>query len=140
MVAFWKEILGRQPQLITPENEGGDETNYPSLPNFSDDPDVPFGRGGPPEPSEPPGPPGVPPRWPPAPSLLVRKKKWNPERTHVRGYLCDLHNPSLNLFRFLRVMTTIISHLKKKDNGDGLGRVSEHILLHKRHRNHKFNR
>ena len=110
MVAFWKENLGRQPQLITPENEGGGETNYPSLPKFSD---VPFGPGGPPEPSELPGTP----RWPPAPSLLVIKKKWNLERTHVRGYLCDLHNPSLNLFRFLSMMTTIISHHKKKDNG-----------------------
>ena len=28
MVVFWKEDSGRQ--LITPENEGGDETNYPS--------------------------------------------------------------------------------------------------------------
>ena len=27
MVVFWKEDSGRQPQLITPENEGGDETN-----------------------------------------------------------------------------------------------------------------
>ena len=27
MVVFWKEDSGRQPQLITPENERGDETN-----------------------------------------------------------------------------------------------------------------
>ena len=27
VVVFWKECLGRQPQLITPENERGDETN-----------------------------------------------------------------------------------------------------------------
>ena len=33
MVVFWKEDSGRQPQLNTPENEGGDETNYPSPPN-----------------------------------------------------------------------------------------------------------
>ena len=26
-VVFWKENSGRQPQLITPENEGGDNTN-----------------------------------------------------------------------------------------------------------------
>ena len=32
MVVFWKESVGRQPQLITPENEGGDNTNYPSPP------------------------------------------------------------------------------------------------------------
>ena len=43
MVVFWKENLGRQPQLITPENEGGDETSYPSPPKFFDDPDVPCG-------------------------------------------------------------------------------------------------
>ena len=30
MVVFWKEDSGRQPQLITCENGGGDETNYPS--------------------------------------------------------------------------------------------------------------
>ena len=52
MVVFWKEDSGRQPQLITPENEGGDETNYPSPPTFTffDDPDLPFGPCGPPEP------------------------------------------------------------------------------------------
>ena len=68
---FWKEDPGRQPQLITPENEGGDETNNPSPPTFSDDPDVPFKPSGPPappEPHEPPGSPGLPPGWPPAPS------------------------------------------------------------------------
>ena len=54
---FWKENLGRQPQIITTENEGGDETNYPPLPKFFDDPDVPFGPSGPSGPPEPPGPP-----------------------------------------------------------------------------------
>ena len=42
MVVFWKENSGHQPQLITPENEGGDETSYPSPPSnihFFDDPD-----------------------------------------------------------------------------------------------------
>ena len=78
LVVFWKENLGRQPQLITPENEGGDNTNYPSPPNvtFLDDPEVPFGPQGPlppapPEPHQCPGPsgqPGLPPGWPPAPS------------------------------------------------------------------------
>ena len=70
MVVFWKENVGRKPQLITPENEGGDETSYPSPPKFFDDPDVPFGPSGPPEPPGPPGPPGQPgppPAWPPAP-------------------------------------------------------------------------
>ena len=71
MVVFWKEDSGRRPHLITPENEGGDETSYPSPPKFLDDPDVPFGPSGPPEhprPPGPPGPPGPPPGWPPAPS------------------------------------------------------------------------
>ena len=45
--------LGLQPLLITPENEGGDETSSPSPPIFTffDDPDVPLGA------SPPPGPP-----------------------------------------------------------------------------------
>ena len=75
---FRKEILRRQPQPITLENEGGDDTNYPSQPNvtFFDDPEVLFGPQGPqpralPEPHQPPGPPGppgIPSGWPPAPS------------------------------------------------------------------------
>ena len=75
LVVFWKGNLGRQPQLIAPDNEGGDNTNYPSPPNvtFFDDPEVPFGpqdpqRPAPPEPDQPPGALGIPPRWPPAPS------------------------------------------------------------------------
>ena len=50
MVVFRKEDSGRQPHLITPENEGGDETNCPSPPTFTffDNPDVPFGPRGPP--------------------------------------------------------------------------------------------
>ena len=41
MVVFWKEDSRRQPQLSTPENGGGDDTDYPSPPNvtFFDDPD-----------------------------------------------------------------------------------------------------
>ena len=68
MVVFWKENLGRQPQLITPENEGGDETNFPSPPKLFGDPDVPFGPSGPPAPTGLPGSPGLPPGWPPAPA------------------------------------------------------------------------
>ena len=78
MVAFWKENLGRQPHLITPENEGGDETNNPPPPKFFDDPDVPFGPCGPsepPRPPEPPGRPGLPAGWPPAPSPAGGKEK-----------------------------------------------------------------
>ena len=77
MDAFRKESLGSQP-LITPENEGGDDTNYPSPPTYTffDDPAVPFGPQAPqppapPEPRQPPGPPGssgLPSGWPPAPS------------------------------------------------------------------------
>ena len=72
---FWKEDSGRQPQLITPENEGEDETSSPSPPYFTffDDPDVPFDskpRGPSPEPPDQPDPqdhPGFPPGLPPAP-------------------------------------------------------------------------
>ena len=84
MVVFWKENLGLQPHLITPKNEGGDETSYPSPPKFLDDPDVPFGPSGPPEqprPPGPPGPPGPPPGWPPAPSPIGDGERVGPEST-----------------------------------------------------------
>ena len=92
MVVFWKEASGRQPQLITPENEGGDETNYSSPPTFFDDLEVPFGPCGPPalpEPHEPPGSPGLPPGWPPAPSPAggserVGTRNTSRERLHPR--------------------------------------------------------
>ena len=66
VVVFWKEDSGRQPQLITPENERGDETSSPSPPKFTffDDHDIPLGPSPPPGPQDPPG---LPPRWPPAP-------------------------------------------------------------------------
>ena len=50
MVVFWKEDSRRQPQLITPENEGEDKTNYPSPTNFTffENPDVRVGPCGPP--------------------------------------------------------------------------------------------
>ena len=83
MVVFWKENLGRQPQLITPENEG-DETSCPSPPKFFDDPDVPFGPSGPPErpgPPGPPGQPGLPSGWPPAPSPAGDRERVGPEST-----------------------------------------------------------
>ena len=73
LVVFWKESLGRPPQLITLENKGGDNTNYLSPPTYTffDDAEVPFGPQGPqppapPEPHQPPGPPGssgLPPGW-----------------------------------------------------------------------------
>ena len=101
MVVFWKENLGCQPHLITPEN-GGDETSYPSPPTFFDDPDVPSGPCGPPEPPGPPGQPGLPPGWPPAPSPTNNGERVGSLKVHrVSGYLCDLHHPSLNIFRFL---------------------------------------
>ena len=44
LVVFWKENFGRPPQLIIPENGGGDNTNYPSPPkiSFFGDPEVPL--------------------------------------------------------------------------------------------------
>ena len=61
MVVLWKEDSGRQPQLMIPEIEGGDETNCPSPPRFTsfDHPDVLLGPCGPPVPPGPPGPPGL---------------------------------------------------------------------------------
>ena len=60
MVVSWKEDSGRQLQLITPDNERGDETRSPSPPRFTffDDPDVPLDP--PDTPPAPPGPPGLP--------------------------------------------------------------------------------
>ena len=63
MVVVWKEDSGRQIRLITPENEGGDETSSPSSPRFTffDDPDVPLNPPDtPPAPPGPPGPSGLP--------------------------------------------------------------------------------
>ena len=83
---FWKEDSGRQPQLITPENRRGDETNYPSPPNFTffEGPDVPFGPCGPPAPPgphEPPGSPGLPPGWPSTPSPAGGRERVGTENT-----------------------------------------------------------
>ena len=69
---FWREDSGRQLQLITPENEGGDETSSPSrrTSTFFDDPDVPLGprsRGPPEPPRGPPDLPGLPSGLSPAP-------------------------------------------------------------------------
>ena len=77
-VVFWEENSGRQLQLITPENQGGGNTNDPSPPTFFDDPHVPFGPCGPPalpEPHELPDSPGLPRGWPPAPSPAGGREK-----------------------------------------------------------------
>ena len=57
--------------------------------------------------------------------LLVIEKEWDLKVHRVGGYLCDLHHPSLNLFRFIWMMAMMISHHEKRHNGDGLDRVSE---------------
>ena len=76
---FWKEDSGRQLRLFIPENEGGDETSFPSPPRFTffDDrvvplypPDTPLAPPGPPGP---PDWPGLPPGLPPAPQLAGGK-------------------------------------------------------------------
>ena len=93
MIVFWKENSGRQPQIITSENERGDETNCTSPPTFFDDPDVPFGPSGPPGPPELPGPPGPPPGWPP-----VSGGRVGPRRTHFVDYgFCYSVNHSFTL-------------------------------------------
>ena len=90
-------------QLIALENEGRDETNYPSPPNFTffGDPDVPFGPQGPqplapPEPHQPPGPPSppcFPPGWPPAPSPAGGRERVETGNTS-RGRLHPHPRPS----------------------------------------------
>ena len=106
MVVFWKEDSVRQPQLVTPENEGRDETSSPSLPKFTffGDLDVPFRptpRGlfdqphGPiPEPQDPPDapdnpgfPPGLPPSPPPAGGENTRAVDQSRERSRPRSPL-----------------------------------------------------
>ena len=70
MVVFWKEDSGRQLRLMTPENEGGDDTISPSPPRFTffDDPDVHLSPPNtPPAPLGPPDSPGQPPGLTPAP-------------------------------------------------------------------------
>ena len=96
---------GRQPQLIAPENEGGDGTSTPSPPNltFSDDPDVPLDLVD---------------LWHVLDlmsrqirlayhqdglqlhHLLVVEKQWEPEIHRMSDCIRDLHQPSLNLFQF----------------------------------------
>ena len=80
MVVFWKETLWRQPQIITPEHEGGDETNYPLRQPSLMIPDVPCGPGGPPGSPEPPGPPGPAPGWPPDPSPAGERVRVGPRK------------------------------------------------------------
>ena len=54
--------------------------------------------------------------------LRVLEKEWNAGRTHVSGYLDDLHHPQFS--QSFWMMTIMISHHKKKGNRDGLDRVS----------------
>ena len=150
MVVFWKEDSGRQLQLITPENEGGDNTNYLSPPTFFDNPEVPFGPSGPlahvPEPHESPDspglPPGLPPGWPPAPSRAGGRERvgtgnTSRERLHPRPTPPE---PQL--------IPVLISDREDDDDqptqgerkkGNGLDRVSENLLTYKCHKNQKFN-
>ena len=101
MVMFWREDSGRQLQLITPENEGGDETSSPSPPKFTffDHPDVPLGprpRGPPEPPRGPPDLPGPPSGLPPAAGEGERVRAGNALGGHVRVN----HYRSLNLLHF----------------------------------------
>ena len=96
MVVFGKESLGREPQLITPEKGGGDNTDYPSPPTYTffDDPAVPFGPQGlqppaTPGPHQPPGPPGssgLPPGWPPVPSPAGDTKRVETGNTSLQRF------------------------------------------------------
>ena len=140
LVVFWKEDSRSHPQFITPEKEGGDETNCPSPPTFTFFHYWAWGTSRTSWTPGPRGPPGLPPGWPPAPSPAGdRERERDPEIHRVSGYLCDLHHPSLNLFQFFCLMVTMISHRKKRGNGDSLDRVNEYTLMHKSHKSHKFN-
>ena len=116
-VVFWKEDSVRQPQLISPENEGGDETSSTSPPKFTffGDLDVPFrprprglfdqSRGPYPEPQDPPdGPdnPGFHQDYLQLLHLLVEKRQ---ERwiNRVNDRVRDHHYPNLTVFDDLDV-------------------------------------
>ena len=136
---------GRRPQLITPENGGGDETSSTSPPisTFFDDPDVPLGPWPPGPPPAPPGlpdPPGLPPGWPPSSATCWWEgagrgggREWEPKMHRVSDHVRDLRHRSLNLIQFQLVMAILICHHWMGDNGNGPDRVIEYILPHKRH-------
>ena len=114
LVVSWKEVLGRQLQLITLESEGGDNTNYPSPPKvtFFNDLEVPCDPQppAPPKPHQPPGPPGppdIPAGWPPAPSPAGVEKELKQAIHRVSDYtrIRDLHRPNLDLFQYQWVMS-----------------------------------
>ena len=90
------------------------------------------------EPQDPPDKPGFPPGLPPAPHLLLEREQ---ERwiNRVSDRVRDHHYESLNLFTFQRVMVMMTSHHRLEDNGNGLDRVSDHILTHKGLRDRKYN-
>ena len=99
MVVVWKEDSGRQLPLITPENEGRDETSSTSPPRFTfiDDPDVHLS----------------PPDTPPAPlghqihldyqqdcshllHLLMGEKEQEPKMHRVSDHDHDLNHQGVN--------------------------------------------
>ena len=141
MVVFGIESLGRQPQLITLENEGGDNTNNPSPPTYTffDVLEVPFGPQGlqplaPPELHQPPGPPGssgFPPGWPPAPSPAgggervetgnASRERFTPASATLTAWASAYSNTNEWWRRWWWSATTV----RGKDNG--LDRVSEYI-------------
>ena len=104
-VVFWKEDSGRQAQLITPENEGRDETNIhlvQTLPPLmtlmflldlvdlrhlldlmSRQDRLAYHQDG-----------------LQLHHLLVVEKEWEPEIHRVSDCIRDLHQPSFNLFQF----------------------------------------
>ena len=92
------------------------EVRIPS--NFLDHPGVP---------SAPTGPPELP--GPPDRSPAGDRDRAELKVHHVNSFLWDLLNPRLNLFR----------HHRKRGEGNGPDRVSEHLSTHKHHRNHKLN-
>ena len=119
MVVLWKEDSGRQPQLMIPENEGGGETNCPSL--------GPCGPPVPPGPPGPPGPHGFWPGWPPAPSPSGDRERVRTENTSRERLQSAIStNRSLNLFQFQWVMVMMTPHHRMKERQRSRSRERAH--------------
>ena len=139
MVVFWKENLGREPQLITPENEGGDETSCPSPTKFFDDPDVPT-------------------KWTSRTSKTswTARTAWPTTRMASSSIICcdreRVGHESASRERLpprpsppepqlipIPLKNNNNNHPPLNKNGDGLDRVSEFTVMRKFHWNHKLN-
>ena len=136
MVVVWKEDSGRQLRLITPENQGGDETSSSSPPRFTffNDPDFPLGP--PDTPSAPPVPPGPPdsPGLPDSGRGRARAENVSRERSRPRS---QSPGPQLKPNQMSDDDDDDQSP-QDGDSGNGQDCVIEYILTHKRHKHHRY--